>query len=267
MSSHSIIMEIFFYSYRSILSFNFISRVVPHPSHPKKSHVFMADNRAQRRLAPRISPGTPYYSLLEQIHLINNGAQGPLVSPDTSHHSLLAKSLLIAHNRTQQVAPLVSPDTPSHCTSHIQSTTLTVQPLSRTRHLGRFTDKRGDVIPPLVDRSSSPMSNRTRQRLLEARKRAMSESVRTGRRVTIMDVILDSAPPLTTVQPYCCAAKSSYRPRMQKTYAPKAPLGKMELYRFKQNHITTLAMQKARGRTGPNVSAERSTSLWPPNIG
>ncbi|KAG2349151.1 hypothetical protein BDR05DRAFT_956533 [Suillus weaverae] len=166
-------------------------------------------------------------------------------------------------NRAQQVAPLVSPDTPSHCTSHIQSTTLTVQPHSRTCLSVRFVDKQdGMILPPSDTQSLSSMSNRTRKLLSEAQKLATYESRRTGRGVTVMDIILGSTRPVAHAQPYRCAAKTRFPPsHAQKTYASKSHLGKMELYRLEQNAITVLTA--AYGRRKP---AEGSTSPWPPNL-
>ncbi|KAG0709882.1 hypothetical protein DFH29DRAFT_886248 [Suillus ampliporus] len=242
---------------------NLISGLVPHPPLSKQSRVHTANNSSPSL----ISPDTPRHTLLEILRLLiaHHKARrvDPLISPDT----LLKKiHLLLAHHRAQQVAPPVSPGTPSHCTSHIESTALTVQPSSRPRPSVRFTAKQGGMIPPPSDiRPSSPMSNRTRQRLMEARNHATYESLRTGRRVTIMDIILDSVPPAATVQPYRCAAKS-YLPRVQKTYASKPTLGTVELYKLTQVAITLLVRREAYGRTAPNVSAERSTSRWPPNF-
>ncbi|KAG1755446.1 hypothetical protein EDB19DRAFT_406800 [Suillus lakei] len=188
------------------------------------------------------------------LNMVFNGVAPDTCLPRKSHAP-------ITDNRAQQVASPVSPDTPDHCTSHIESTTLTVQPHFRTHLSVRFVDKQdGMILPPSDTHSLSPMSNRTRQLLSEAQKLAMYESRRTGRRVTIMDVILESERPVAAAQPYRCAAKTRF-PRVQKTYASKAHLGNMELYRLEQAAITVLT-----AAYGRRTSAERSTSLWPPNL-
>lgn len=161
-----------------------------------------------------------------------------------------------ADNSAQQMAPLVSPDTPSHCTFH--SRTLTVQP-----HSVRLIDKQdGTILPSSDTRPSPPMSNRTRQLLSEAQRLAQHESQRTGRRVTAMDVILESTRLVAPAQPYRCAAKTRV-PHAQKrqSYASESCLGEMELYQLEQVAIAVLTT--AYGR---KVSAERSTSQWPPNL-
>jgi hypothetical protein len=116
------------------------------------------------------------------------------------------------------------------------------------------------ILPPSETCPSSLMSNRTRQLFSEAQKLAMSESRRTGRRITVMDVILESKRPVAAVEPYRCAPKSRL-PCAQKTYTSKAHLDKVELYQLEQAAITVLA-----AAYGQRVSAERSTSLWPPNL-
>ncbi|KAG2369702.1 hypothetical protein BDR07DRAFT_1388152 [Suillus spraguei] len=166
----------------------------------------------------------------------SNGVAPNTCLPRKSHAPL-------TDNRAQQMPPHVSPDTPTHCTSHIQpkTTTLTAQPQARARLSVRFADKRdGMILPPSDTRSSSPMSNYTRQLLSEARKLAVYESRRTGRRITAMDVILDPMRSVATTQPYRCAAKT-YFPQAREHDTSKAHLGKVELYELEEAAITILA--------------------------
>lgn len=175
---------------------------------------------------------------------------------EPSKNITLTRILILGfHHRAQQVAPLVSPDTPGHCTSLIQSTSLMAQPHSRPCLSVSFFDKRdGMILPSSYTRSLSLMSNHTRQLLWEAQKLAKYESRRTGRTVTAMDIILGSTRPVTTTQPYRCAAKTRF-PHAQKTYPSKTYLGRMELYQLERAAITVLAAAYSR-----KISGERSAS-------
>jgi hypothetical protein len=75
-----------------------------------------------------------------------------------------------------------------------------------------------------------------------------------------MDIILGSTRLVATAQPYRCAAKTRFS-HTQKAFASKTCLGEMELCQLEQVAIAALAT--AYGR---KISAERSTSQWPPNL-
>jgi len=154
---------------------------------------------------------------------------------------------------------------PSRRTSHIRSATLTISARSQTCHRAKLSEKQVGITPHPSDTfSSSPISTQTQQLLLKARQLATTESQRTGRRVAMMDVILESTLPKATVQPYRCAPSRTQLHPVRKIYASK-DLGKMELYWDKRATIVKLCTA-AYSVTKHKISAERSTIPWPPNL-